>query len=160
MLQANERAPEFVLRDVDGNSYAFDARSAPLTLAIFFRTSCPTSVYAWKFYERLHNAYANSGLRVLGVSQDNAEKTCNYRVQNNATFPHLLDTEFEVSRAFDPAFVPTGFLIDANGNIVETFESWNSKRLNEFSERVAQRLGVAPQEIVLAQDNAVENKIG
>ncbi len=160
MLQVNDRAPEFVLRDVDGNSYALDAQNAPLTLAIFFKTSCPTCHYAWKFYERLHKAYNDSGLRVLGISQHDSERTFNYRAQHNATFPHLLDAEFSVSRAFDPAFVPTGFLIDTHGNIVETFESWNSKRLNEFSERVTRRLEVASQQIVTAQDNAVESKIG
>ena len=160
MLQVTERAPEFFLRDVDGNSYAFDAHTAPLTLAIFFKTSCPTCHYAWKFYERLHNAYKDSGLRVLGISQHDAERTFNYRAQHNATFPHLLDEEFTASRLYDPAFVPTGFLIDTQGNIIETFDSWNSTALNKFSERVAQRLGVDAKQIVTPQDNAVENKIG
>lgn len=160
MLQVKDHAPDFVLRDVDGTSHALDAPASPLTLAIFFKTSCPTCHYAWKYYERLHNAYAEAGLRVLGISQHDAEKTFNYRAQYNATFPHLLDEEFTVSREYDPAFVPTGFLIDARAVIIETFESWNSKRLNEFSERVATQLGAASHIIVTSQDNARENMIG
>jgi peroxiredoxin len=160
MLRVNARAPEFVLRDVDGETYTLAPHDAPLTLAIFFKTSCPTCHYAWKFYERLHNAYKQARLRVLGISQHDAERTSNYRAQHNATFPHLLDDEFTVSRAYDPAFVPTGFLIDAQGSIVEIAESWNSKRFNNFSEHIASGLGVTPQQIVTPQDNAVENKIG
>lgn len=160
MLSVGTPAPDFVLRDVDGAAHALDASASRLTLPVFFKTSCPTCHYAWKFYERLHNAYKDSGLRVLGISQHDAQKTFNYRAQHNATFPHLLDKDFTVSRAYDPAFVPTGFLIDARGSIIERFESWNSTRLNEFSERVAQMLGVAPREIVTPQDNAVESKIG
>lgn len=160
LLQMGERAPDFVLRDVKGKTFSLNADASALTLLLFFKTTCPTCHYAWKFYERLHNAYKDSGLRVLGISQHDAARTLSYRGQHGATFPHLLDDEFSVSRAYDPAFVPTGFLIDRQGKIIETFESWNSKRLNEFSERVARTLGVSAQPIVMPQDNAVENKIG
>ncbi len=160
MLQVSDRAPDFTLCDVDEKTHALNANQSPLTLAIFFKTSCPTCHYAWPFYQRLHEAYADAGLRVLAISQHDAERTRAYRDQYHATFPHLLDEGFPVSQVYDPAFVPTGFLIDAHGDIIETFESWNSKRLNEFSERVARRLGVASQMIVTAQDNARENMIG
>ncbi len=96
----------------------------------------------------------------MGISQHDAERTINYRAQHHATFPHLLDEGFAVSRAYDPAFVPTGFLIDAQGSIVEIVESWNSQRFNTFSEHIATRLAVTSQQIVTPQDNAVENKIG
>lgn len=160
MLQVSEHAPDFVLPDVEGNSQALDAAASALTLAIFFKTSCPTCQYAWEFYERLHKTYARAGLRVLGISQHNAEKTMQFRAQYDATFPHLIDTEFTASRMYDPSFVPTGFLIDRQGTIVETFESWNSRKLNNLSRHIAKTLGTAEQEIVTPQDNAVENKIG
>lgn len=160
MLQVGDTAPDFVLRDLEGKTLALDAQASPLTLALFFKTDCPTCRYSWPFYERLHNAYKNSGLRVLGISQHDAERTRDYRAQYNATFPHVTDTEFRASRAYDPPFVPTGFLIDQRGNIIATIEAWNSKRINEFSKRVAAQLGVASQPIVTPQDNAVENKLG
>lgn len=160
LLQVGERAPDFVLRDVEGKTVSLATDASSLTLVLFFKTTCPTCHYAWKFYERLHNAYKDSGLRVLGISQHDAARTLNYRGQHRATFPHLLDDEFSVSRAYDPAFVPTGFLIDRNGSIIETIESWNSNRLNEFSERVAQTLGVGAKKIVTPEDNAIENKMG
>lgn len=160
MLQVSEHAPDFVLPDVEGNAEALDTAGSELTLAIFFKTSCPTCQYAWKFYERLHKTYANAGLRVLGISQHDAKKTIDFRARYDATFPHLIDTEFAASRVYDPAFVPTGFLIDRQGTIVETFESWNSRRLNDLSHRIAKTLGSAEQKIVTPQDNAIENKIG
>ncbi|MCC7161612.1 MAG: redoxin domain-containing protein [Anaerolineae bacterium] len=160
ILKAGTQAPEFSLRDVQGETRTLNASTSPLSLVIFFKTSCPTCCYAWKYYERLHTAYADAGLRVLGISQHDSERTEHYRVQNVATFPHLLDADFTVSREYDPAFVPTGFLIDSNGTIVETFESWNSRALTDFSERVADRLGIAAQPIIFPDDNAVPAKIG
>lgn len=159
-LEAGAQAPEFSLRDLHGNTQALDAGATPLSLAIFFKTSCPTCHYAWKYYQRLHNSYGNAGLRVFGISQHDAQRTENFCAQHGATFPHLLDEGFTVSRAYDPSYVPTGFLIDAHGSIVETFESWNSSALNDFSARVAERLGVASQPIVLPDDNAAAAKIG
>jgi peroxiredoxin len=159
-LEPGALAPDFVLNDLDGNSQGLDAALSPLTLAIFFKTSCPICHYSWKFYERLHRAYGNAGLRILAISQHNAERTSNFRAEHSATFPHLLDDGFTVSRAYDPNLVPTGFVIDSKGKIVETFESWNSAYLNELSGRIAAQLRVKPTEIVLPQDNAAATKIG
>jgi peroxiredoxin len=160
MLKVGDHAPSFRLTAIDGSVHALDARSTPLTLAIFFKTSCPTCHYAWEYYERLHRLYGASGLRVLGISQHNDEKTRAYRDEHNATFPHLLDSEFEVSRAYDPAIVPTGFLVSPSGEILDSFESWNSEALNAFSQRVAETLDVATQRVVTPEEDAVETKIG
>lgn len=160
MLEAGTRAPEFSLQNVKGGTQPLDASASLLSLVIFFKTSCPTCQYAWKYYERLHTAYAHAGLRVMGISQHDAERTEKFRAEYGATFPHLLDADFVVSRAYDPAYVPTGFLIDSRGIIVETFVSWNSQALNDFSARAAERLGVAAQPIVLPDDNAVPMKFG
>lgn len=160
MLRKGDCAPDFTLRDTDGNYRSLDATKHPLTLAIFFKTSCPTCHYAWPFYERLHRAYADAGLAVLGISQHDVQLTRAYRDQYRATFPHLVDDDWRVSRAYDPEFVPSGFLIDAQGVIVETFASWESERLNRLAQEIAARLGAAPQTIVTAQDNALPFKAG
>jgi len=156
-LQSGERAPHFVLQGLDGTQHSLDGK---LTLAIFFKTSCPTCQLAWQFYERLHRAYQANGLQVWGISQHDGSKTKKFAEKHGATFPQLLDDELKVSREYDPEFVPTGFLIDANGKIVEMFASWNRERLNQLSERIAARLNVPPQDIIKPEDNVVTFKPG
>jgi peroxiredoxin len=160
MLEAGVKAPFFELHDLDGHAFALDVANASLYLAIFFKTTCPTCQYAWPFYERLHQAYAGAGLRVVGISQHDAVKTREYRATYEATFPHLLDEGFAVSRAYDPEFVPTALLIDRQGAIVETLVGWQSQRVNELSEQIARRLDVPAQTIVQPQDHAVAFKAG
>jgi peroxiredoxin len=161
MLRVGQHAPEFKLRDGKGSLYALDTTGAlPLTLVIFFKTTCPTCQYAWPYYERLHTAYTKAGLRVWGISQHDAERTRAFQAQYNATFPHMIDEAFTASRAYDPAFVPTSFLIDSDRTLVETVESWNARHMNALSKQIARALGVDAQEIVLDRDHAVSNKIG
>jgi peroxiredoxin len=159
-LKAGVRAPEFILSDLDQARVALDPAASPLTLAIFFKTTCPTCQYAWPYYERLHNTYAGDGLRVLGISQHDRQSTARYKAEFGGSFPHLIDDAFRVSRAYDPAFVPTGFLIDPHGDIIETFTSWDSAGLNDLSEHIARRLQVPNRRIVRPEDNAIESKRG
>src|SRR5581483_7095938 len=123
MLQAGERAPSFTLSDVQGKPIPVDPSAAPLTLVVIFKTTCPTCHYAWQYYERLYRAYAPAGLQMVGVSQHDAARTRAYQREYGATFPHLTDEAFRVSREYDPAFVPTAFLIDSKGTVLQTLES-------------------------------------
>lgn len=162
-LRVGERAPHFSLAALDGNRYTFASTpEAPgeLTALIFFKTTCPTCQYAWPYYERLSRAYKPAGLEVWGISQHDIGKTRSFAAQYKATFPHLIDDKFVVSREYDPDFVPTGFMADPNGSILDIFASWNSARLNEISEQIATRLRVQPQPIVKPVDNAISFKAG
>lgn len=162
-LRVGDRAPHFSLPALDGTRFSFAPTSAAddkLTALIFFKTTCPTCQYAWQYYERLSSTYEQAGLHVWGISQNDFAKTRAFATQQNATFPHLIDEKFVVSREYDPEFVPTGFLINGDGTIVDTFASWNSARLNELSEEIANRLRVQSMPIITREDDAVPFKAG
>jgi peroxiredoxin len=156
-LGVGSRAPEIELRAVNGERHSLDDQ---LTLAIFFKTSCPTCQYAWPFYERIYQAYRDAGLAVWGISQHDSQKTRQYAIDFSATFPHLVDEGWKVSRQYDPEFVPTGFLIDKEKRIVDTFVSWNSADLNRLSRVIAGLLQVPAQEIFESEEDVVVFKPG
>jgi peroxiredoxin len=157
MLSIGDRAPDFELTAVNGERYSLDDK---LTLAIFFKTSCPTCQYAWPFYERLYKELGGAGLLVWGISQHDREKTRQYANKYGTTFPHLIDEGWKVSRQYDPVFVPTGYLIDSNKRIVETFTSWNRDELNKLSRGIASRLQVQPRDIIEPGEEVVVFKPG
>lgn len=157
MLATGDLAPDFSLTAANGERYSLDDR---LTLAIFFKTTCPTCQYAWPFYERLYKAYGPSGLEVRGISQHDREKTRTYADNFNATFPHLIDEGWKVSRRYDPEFVPTGFLIGSNKRIIATIVSWNRDELNRLSRDIASQLNVKPREIFKAGEDVIVFKPG
>ncbi len=157
MLAAGQLAPDFQLRTPTGEPVELDHG---LKLAIFFKTNCPTCQYAWPFYERLYQAYAPAGLAVWGISQHNADKTSAFERKYRSTFPLLIDDGFVVSREFDPDFVPTGFLIDRNKNIIATTVSWNREELDRLSKQIASQLQVPRREIFRRGENVIPFRPG
>src|SRR6202044_1054099 len=90
-LTMGSKAPEFELTAMDDKRFSLEEALAqrPVVLA-FFKVSCPTCQYAFPFLERLHKAYGQ-GVKLLGVSQNNAKDTAAFSKEFGVTFPILLD---------------------------------------------------------------------
>jgi thiol-disulfide isomerase/thioredoxin len=103
---------------LDGKAFSLSDELArgPVILA-FFKVSCPTCQYAFPFMERLHNAYAQNGAKLFGVSQNDAKETAAFIKQFGVTFPVLLDEigNYPVSNAYGLTNVPTIFWIAPDG---------------------------------------------
>jgi peroxiredoxin len=117
-LASGTKAPEFSLKTLDGKAFSLSDELArgPVILA-FFKVSCPTCQYAFPFMERLHNAYAQNGAKLFGVSQNDAKETAAFIKQFGVTFPVLLDEigNYPVSNAYGLTNVPTIFWIAPDG---------------------------------------------
>jgi peroxiredoxin len=148
-LSVGHAAPPFTLSGVDGKSYALD--NTTLTLAVFFKTTCPVCMLAWPYLERMHQAYKDAGLAVWGISQHQRDVSKNFASKYGSTFPILIDADWHISRQYDPAVVPTLFLIDG-GKIVERVDAFNKAELNRLSNVIATRLG-APTTLIARDDD-------
>ncbi|MGE5265463.1 MAG: peroxiredoxin family protein [Acidobacteriota bacterium] len=121
-------------------------------LLVFFKTTCPTCQLTWPYLERTYQAYRGAGLAVWGISQDGQAASTQFASDYHGTFPILIDADLRVSRGFNPQFVPTLFLIDPEGKIVERIIAFDKARLNQLSETVAARLDAPARVIALADD--------
>ena len=140
LIDPGSRAPEFQLATVhdDEDPVALSSLIAtgPVLLA-FFKVSCPVCQFTFPFLERLHAA----GLRVYGISQDDAEHTHEFNMEFGITFPTLLDTEesgFPVSNDYGISSVPTMFLVESNGTVARVIEGWVRKEI----ERLGSQMGI------------------
>jgi peroxiredoxin len=157
ILQQGARPPPLTLTTLRGEPFESDGK---LTLAVFFKTTCPTCQYAWPFFERLYREYRDARFDMVGISQHDHSKTARYQREYRATFPHAVDADFHFSRQFDPPFVPTAFLIDEAGRIAQVVEAWDRDGINDLSLQIARRLGFAPREIVSKTENVLAFKPG
>src|SRR5579863_5640544 len=119
-LTAGTKAPDFELTATDGKRFALQEElgRGPVVLA-FFKVSCPTCQYAFPFLERLHKAYGQNKVKLLGVSQNPAKETVAFASEFGITFPILLDEigKYPASNAYGLTNVPTIFWIAQDGEI-------------------------------------------
>jgi peroxiredoxin len=146
-LSVGAKAPDVELKATDGTP--FNLREAlaqgPVVLA-FFKVSCPTCQYAFPFLQRLHHAYGRNGVRIIGVSQNDARDTVAFAREFGVTFPMLLDDphSYVVSNAYGLTNVPSVFWIARDGDIEISSVAWVKTDFDEINRKMAEQGNTAP----------------
>ncbi len=162
-LTHGAKAPDIELKAMDGSRFSLQEELArrPVVLA-FFKVSCPTCQYAFPFLERLHKAYGQRGVQLLGVSQNNAKDTAAFTKEFGVTFPVLLDDteKYPVSNAYSLTNVPTIFLIGQDGEIEVSSVGWVKADFSEINGKMADAGKVAPAVMFKAGEDVRDFRAG
>lgn len=118
MVQAGDVAPE-----------VGTVVPVPGSVLVFYKVSCPTCKLTMPYLHRVTRP-------VVGVSQNNAEETARFEQSFDVRVRSVLDPEdtFEASNRYGVRYVPTLFVIGADGRVEE--------RVEGFEKDVLERLGV------------------
>ncbi len=144
-LPAGTEAPDFSLPAVSsGKSEAgeFSLRAAlqkgPVLVA-FFKVGCPTCQYTFPFLERIHKSYGDSKITMVGISQNEEEKTTGFLKEFGVTFRVLLDNPvgYEVSNAYGLTNVPSLFLVGQDGKIEISSVGWLKPEIEMINRKLA-----------------------
>jgi peroxiredoxin len=158
-LTTGTKAPDFELKTLDGKPFVLrdELANKPMVLA-FFKVSCPTCQYAFPFFERLHRAYGQRHITLVGVSQNDPKETAAFLKQFGVTFPILLDDtdKYPVSNAYGLTNVPTIFWIAQDGEIEISSVGWAKKDFEEISRRMAEA-GKIPPAVMFHPDEDVRD---
>lgn len=140
-FSADNVAPDFELKDLEGKRVSFKDFKGKVVLLNFWATWCAPCRAEMPSLENLYRSFKGKGLVVIGVSVDNSDNSVRSFVrQKKITFPILLDSKKEVS--FDDYGViglPVTFLIDQKGIIVEKVfgeRQWDSEEIKEKIKRL------------------------
>jgi peroxiredoxin len=157
-------APDVSLPSSNGQKFSLrDTLNGGVAVVLaFFKVSCPTCQYAFPFLQRLHAAYSNGKVRVVGVSQDDQTATQNFNRQYNVTFPTLLDDakRYVASNSYGLINVPSIFLITPDGAVEQTIIGWEKSEFESLNHRLAQICGVPGLKLFKAGENVLEFKAG
>jgi peroxiredoxin len=153
-LPAGSKAPDFSLPAVsnanDGGTFSLQSalKQGPV-LAAFFKVSCPTCQYTWPYLERIHQAYGDKKITIVGISQNNQRDTTAFLKEYGVTFCTLLDDPngYAVSNAYGLTNVPSLFLIGQNGKIEITSVGWVKPEVEEIHRKLAAAQQTAPPPI-------------
>jgi peroxiredoxin len=146
-LATGAKAPAFDLKTLDGKRFSLSDELAhwPVVL-VFFKVSCPTCQYALPFYERLHKAYGNKGVTLVGISQNDSKETAAFNKEFGITFPVLLDDarSYLASNAYGLTNVPSIFWVAQDGEIEVSSVGWLKADFEEINRRMAEAGKAAP----------------
>jgi peroxiredoxin len=125
---AGGRAPDFQLRDLDGQTVSLaDFRDKVIVIS-FWATWCGPCKAEMPHLQKLHDDYASQGLVILSVSVDEARDEPKAKAQIRAggyTYPVLLDQDKAVITLFNPrGTVPFAVVIGRDGTIHSKHEGY------------------------------------
>ena len=133
-VKLNTPAPDFVLKDLQGARQALSAYKGKVVILNFWSTTCPPCVQELPSLNELSREQKQSGLVVLGIALDPAEKPVRELVGKlRLEFPIMLDSTKDVY--FDSYGLfgqPVSVIVDRSGLVREKIigaVEWNSPQI-------------------------------
>ena len=115
-----ERAPDFILTDLNGRKFRLsDFKGKQPVLIIFSTTWCPSCREEIPHFKALYATYAERGLLIVNIDiQESKEKVAKFTAKHGLPYRVLLDEDGAVGGIYDIRGVPSMVLVDQNGHIL------------------------------------------
>ncbi|MGO9093439.1 MAG: TlpA disulfide reductase family protein [bacterium] len=119
-IKGDKKAPDFSLRDLNGNKVEMKQLKGKIILLNFWATWCGPCKEEMPSLEVLHQRFKERDFVLLSISVDyeRLERVQEFINKHHYTFPVLLDPQGETLDLFEVKGVPTTFLIDKTGRMV------------------------------------------
>lgn len=121
--KAEAPLPDFTLKNLEGNDVRLADSKGTIRLVTFWATWCAPCREEVPVFKELHASYASKGFTLLAISMDEggAKVVQPFVAENKIDYPVLLGAD-ETADAFGGiAGLPTTFLLDRDGRVVESF---------------------------------------
>ncbi|WP_428386719.1 TlpA family protein disulfide reductase [Mucisphaera sp.] len=110
------QAPPFTLPNMDGEPLRLNQLKGEIVVLDFWATWCPPCVAAMPELQKLHERYADQGVRIIGVNLGEDRATAQRFIdQKNLTFDFVLDERRRTSRPYRISGIPQTVFIDREG---------------------------------------------
>lgn len=113
-------APDFAIKDIEGNALSRDGQKGRITLLNFWGTWCPPCQGEVPELQRVEAIYRSKGVDVIGVAlaeEEGATTLRRYAESHHLTYHQTLATDAILTSFGNIHEVPVSVLIDAKGNV-------------------------------------------
>ena len=124
---ANGSAPAFSLTDIDGKKVSLADFKGKVVILDFWATWCPPCRKEIPDFITIQKEYADRGVQIVGVALDELPKVQAFARENGMTYPVLIGNDGVVAQYGGIEGIPTTFIIDRKGKIVERFEGFRPR---------------------------------
>ncbi len=126
-------APDFVLKDLDGNEVTLNDFEGKVLFINFWATWCPPCREEIPGFIDMYKKYHDKGMEILGVSLDfqGAEVVKKFAAQYEINYPLVMGTEQFVQDYQPGPYIPVTIIIDRQGKIREQHAGYLGKNTLE-----------------------------
>lgn len=131
MLKTGEKAPDFTLKDINGNNVSLsDYIGKKVVLYFYPKDNTPGCTRQACAFAGLYKEFQRKGVEVIGISKDSIESHIKFTDKYGLPFKLLSDPELSAIKAYDVwqekklygkvsmGVVRTTFIIDEQGDIL------------------------------------------
>jgi cytochrome c biogenesis protein CcmG/thiol:disulfide interchange protein DsbE len=129
------RAPAFTLTDLEGHTVSLADLRGRVVILDFWATWCPPCKREIPDFIDLQSRYGSQGLQVVGIGLDEPDKLKAFAASIGMNYSVLVGTDDIAQRYGGISGIPTTFIIDRNGRIVDRFEGFRPKEVFESEVR-------------------------
>lgn len=124
-------APAFTLVDLAGKKVSLSDFQGKIVVLDFWATWCPPCRREIPDFISLQNQYASQGVQIVGIALDEPEKVQAFARENGMNYPVLLGDNAISAKYGGIEGIPTTFIIDRSGRIVNRFEGFRPRETFE-----------------------------
>ena len=138
-------APDFELQNLEGKPVRLSDFHGKAVLLNFWATWCAPCKIEMPWFVDLQKQYAAQGLQVIGVAMDDSgtETVAKFAKQMGVNYPVLIGKEAVGDAYGGVEFLPTTFIIDRQGKVVERIFGLAGR--SEFEDNIKKALGPGAQ---------------
>ena len=136
-----EYAPEFTLNDLSGAPVSLADSAGRVRLIDFWATWCPPCRDEIPMLNELEQSYGSLGLTILAISDESTDVLQEFAASNKMAYTSLVGTE-RVAMKYGVLGLPTAYLLDQEGRVVESFFGPKPRKVLEG--KIRELLDLAP----------------
>ena len=116
----NKKAPDFTLKDMQGNEVSLSDYKGKVVLVNFWATWCPPCIEEMPSMEKLYKKLGSADFVILAINiePDAHEIVEEFLAKRSYTYPILLDGESKVQQLYGAYRLPETVIVNRQGEIV------------------------------------------
>lgn len=139
VVTVGDLAPNFVLKDLEGNEIELKELRGKGVFLNFWATTCPPCLDEMPHMENGYQKNQAAGIEILAVNFGDQRIRIEQFITKigGLSFPILLDPGSQVNQLYGVRALPTTFLIDENGIVVErSIGGLTEKKVDDYLQRI------------------------
>ena len=133
-----ETAPDFTLTSISGEKITLSNLKGKTIFVDFWATWCGPCRESIPHLVNLYKTYHEKGFVIIGVSVDRGDADLVRRFATSLDIPYpIVIATGDLEKQYRVTALPTGFLVDKEGRIIEKFLGFSTAIANRLNAQIA-----------------------